>query len=201
MLKPLNGFVVVAWPGIGQAGPAGQDRAARDVVPGSEAGLVYGRTVRGSVATVLDAGDFPHLQAGDQVVAIWRESDVRRIDGVDTQAIATRRVEHTTRRNERVRLVTASHPFGAVWRDDSWQAVGPRVVGELVEPEQTGVVLRVEQERSPMLRLEVDSSGDDAVPVGAVALVPADAPSRMEWTDAAGDWCSVLASDVCAVEQ
>lgn len=202
MLRLMNGHLLVAWPGLDQVAAAGADGSVRDLVPGSKAGLVYGREVRAPIAVVLDAGGQLGLAAGEQVVTLRRDADIRLVDGVETQAVATRRVEHITKGGQRVERQTRLDPIVAVWRGDAWQAVGRRIVGEIVDKPAAGLLVEVGGQAPAMLRLEVDSVGPevDGIEPGYMALVPADARSRMEWHDAAGDWCSVVALDVDAVE-
>lgn len=201
-MRLLNGYVELAWPGLETAGHKGSDAHERDLVPGTEVGLVYSREVRTPSALVWQDDEALGLRAGERVIALRREADLRTVDGVELQAVPTQRVEHITRNGERVRKATPLHPLAAVWREGAWQALGARVVGERIEAEPSSELHVVTSQQDPYWRLLVHSVGpmvQDVEP-GDVALVPSDATSCMSWSDASGDHVSVVQADVHGVE-
>ena len=193
----LNGHVLVAWAGLDRAGPAGEDRAERDLVPGSEAGLVYSRERVSPVAVVLEVADEScGVEPGDQVVTHRRNGDVFERDGLPVQPVPT------IKRDEKTGRLLQTHRLAAVWRDGEWLAVGSRVVGRELPLESPSGLLAVEVEACPTVRLLVTSVGPKAAGVEEfdVVRVERDALSRMVWDDAEGQRWSVLDLDVVAVE-
>lgn len=200
-MRMLNGHVAVTWPGLDLVGHQGADAHEREVVPGSEAGLVYGRSVTTPSALVWHDDYALGLWAGERVIAVRVEAEMHRDDGIEVQMICTQRVEHVTRKGERVRLRTQLHPIAAVWREGQWRAVGQRLVGMVEAPPPASSLLHVEPQPEPYRRLRVASVGAEVwdLSPGMVVLVPADAVSRMEWRDASGEYLSVQVDDVHAV--
>lgn len=173
------------------------DDQGRHLVPGSAAGLVYGRQVDPPVAVVLEVGpDVRGYATGDRIVVtpdLGGRLDLG--DGLVGQFVAT--MELDARRG---RLVPTDE-VAAVLTEAGPRATGRRLVCRPVPAARASELIEGVHVADGCERLDVWSVGIDVHGIEQfdVVLVPVESHRRIEWQDAGETWVSVLASEVVAV--
>lgn len=184
-VKPFKHHIIVAWQ------DCDRDERGRQIVPGSAAGLAYGREVHVPVAVVLDVGpDVQGVQVGDRIVATKSLGELFEVGGLEVQAIATHVLD------PRTEAFVPTDDVTAILGEDGPRAVGRRIIGRPVSG-QVSEVLEVEVDDG-CERLEVLSVGAEVAGVrpGDVILARWGSDRRVAWNEGAAAFVSVLEGSV-----
>lgn len=193
-MKIRGHWFIVAWEGLDV------DDAGRQLVPGSLAGLTYGREIHPPVARVLDVGpNVTGLQPGDRIVATKDMGALVPMGDLLVQAIATHVLDPRTDKP------TPTDEVAAVLRDDGWpRAHGRRIIGIPVDPpRRADALIDCDERIDGTERLQVISIGPDAraeFVVGDIVIVPRGSGRRVEWSDDGTTYVSVVDESVLGVQ-
>ena len=196
MIACKGGWVVVAWES------PDEDERGRQIIPGSEAGLCYGREVHVPVARVLDVGPLVRgVKVSDRIIATKDLGALIEVVHLEVQGIATLELDPRT---DRTRPTDA---IAAVLTDDGPRAIGRRIIGEPVESAAASDIIQGVTLSDGCERVRVTSVGEEVYEVspGDVVLVPHQSHGRYAWADAGREWVSVVSVAVvgtaCFVRQ
>ena len=194
----MNKLTVLGhWISVAHQTPDEDDRG-RHLVPGSVAGLVYGREVHAPVAIVLDVGRrVEGLTPGMRIIATKDLGGLVRVGELDVQAIQIHEFDERTNK-----LVATDEIAAVLTEDETPHAYGRRVIGTPIQTRTSNMVEDIHAQ-SVTERIVVTSIGSDVqedVRDGDIITLPTGSHRRVSWVDGDRQFVSVIAENVLAVE-